>query len=896
MSLGIGTRLGRYEVIAAIGEGGMGQVYRARDTELGREVALKVLSDSFVHDPERLARFEREARTLASLNHAHIAVIHGVERSGGQTALVMELVEGEDLSRIVARGPMPLAETIPVARQIAEALDAAHERGIVHRDLKPANVKVRPDGTVKVLDFGLAKATDPPGTGVNVENSPTLTAQATRMGVILGTAAYMSPEQARGKPVDKRTDIWAFGVVLFEMIAGRRPFDGEDVTELMAAVVKSDPDWTRLPGAVPPHLARLIRRCLEKDRRKRVRDIGDVLIELDEQPPATSGASSLPPARTTARERLAWLAALVLISAVASIAAWRMKPATARSAATVTRFPLILPNDQQLGGPPTTLAIRRVGVSPDGAVIVYTANGQLYRRSLDDPKPVAISGADGTPYAPTFSPNGRSIAYLARDLREAAWVVKKVPAEGGPVITLAKLSSDHIHPNLSPTELDLSWGGSQIFLGGKNGVFAVPESGGTPQLIVPADPAKEVVSSPQLIAGGRQILFTVRRLDATGPQANSIVVQTLGTNTRQALVVGGAHGVLLPTGRMLYISGSNLMGVAFDAARAAVTGEPAVLTSDVTQRFEVSDAGTLVYEPTAGAAGPPTIVWVDRSGREEPVVTSSLPAIGNMRLSPDRTRIALTAAGDIWIWTFARHTMTRLSLTPTTVEYNPAWMPDGRRIVFDSGPQGAAADRQILLRQADGGGSARVISAAPGGWPDAIAPDGKYLMFHTLGALPSLMLQSIDPAGQPTLIAKSVALNADFSPDGRWIAYQSTESGRFEIYVQPFPAIETGRWQVSTEGGRYPLWSATGKELFFLSDANMLMATPIDPRSGFTYGTPVSLFPVGQYGQGSGSVIRNFDVSADGKKFLFVKQTVTTPPIAVVTNWFQEVERKLHSR
>jgi len=907
MSIAPGTRLGPYEVTAEIGAGGMGRVYRATDTNLRRQVAIKVLPDSVAGDADRLARFRREAEVLASLNHPNIAGIYGLEKGTGVTALVMEFVDGEDLSDVIARG-LEINDALRIANQIADALEAAHEHGIIHRDLKPANVKVRADGTVKVLDFGLAKAMAPEGghtAAGDIAHSPTVTSPAlTRLGVILGTAAYMSPEQARGRAVDKRTDIWAFGCVLFEMLAGRRPFDpstgsgsvratsnddGENIADVLAAIVKSEPSWALLPADTPPNVVRLLRRCLEKDQRRRLRDIGDVRLDLDE--PAAIGLAP-PPAIMHGRwpERLAWASLVGVLSAAGALSFFRAPhPAVAESP--IARFSIALPEGQEFNG---AGGQRNVAVSPDGKTIVYGANSQFYVRALDDPEARPIAGTnDSRPFDPVFSPSGRAIVFYIRDQTDARYKLKKVAVTGGPVLTLAEFGEDDNAQALTAPELTPAWSGDQIIGWSRTGIWTMSENGGERRLIVPMDTTVEVPSAFQLLDKGRRLLFTVRRVGQSGPQANSLVVQTIGTSERQQIVGGGARGVILPSGHLVYQSGASLLGTAFDEARLKVIGEPVVLASDVGSSWATSDVGTLLYQPAASAQGAPTIVWVTRSGQEEIITSPALPWVQHLRVSPDGSRIVLSSGGDVWIWTFTTRTMTRLSLTPQTTEFNPIWTPDAKRVVFDSNGSG---NFQVLERRADGSGSASVVLEAPGGWPNAVSPDGRYLVFHKVGPFPALMVRLLAPLGPATPLTsgKGVSLNADFSPDGRWMTYQSAESGRAEVYVQPFPNIEAGRWQISTAGGSEPIWSHDGRELFFMSGARVLTAVPIDTRHGFVAGKPAALFPAGGYT--TLYAVRHYDASPDGKRFVFTKSRIGAPSMTVVTNWYGEVRAKIGSQ
>jgi eukaryotic-like serine/threonine-protein kinase len=643
MPLQPATRVGAYEVTGLLGAGAMGEVYLARDTSLGREVALKILPDLFAHDPDRLARFEREARLLGSLNHPNIATVYGLERSDSRIALIMELVEGQTLADLILSSTphsqnsslssdsspksggnsgspsgtksqgLTITKAVALARQVAEALDAAHEHGIIHRDLKPANIKVTESGVVKVLDFGLAKVVDPPdATSARLSQSPTITSPvSTRMGVMLGTPAYMSPEQARGKTIDKRTDIWAFGCVLFEMLAGRPPFEGDSVADVLAGIVHSEPGWALVPAGVPPHVVRLLRRCLEKDPRQRLRDIGDAVLDLslDTQEATTVGPA---PARVGTRERLAWLAAVVIVGGGVGGAVWGRGSAPPEIRQ-VGRFTIPLPEGQLFSDP---AGFPRVIVSPDGRTIVYAGSGQLYRRALDDPEPRAIPGTNEAPVLPAFSPDGRFIVYYAQNPTDGIYGLRKIAVDGSTPITVRTTGDEASNPsrNRLLAEFGMTWSGNQLMSADSSGIVTVPDTGGAWRPLVSIKSGTEAASWPQLIDDGRRILFTLRNTTMTGPEASTIVAQGLDGSDRRVLVQAGAYGRVLPTGHLVYKSGSDLLAVPFDARQLAVTGKPVVLATDVPRGWDVSTTGTLVHERSSGAAGPSTLLWVDRQG------------------------------------------------------------------------------------------------------------------------------------------------------------------------------------------------------------------------------------------------------------------------------------------
>jgi Tol biopolymer transport system component len=896
MPLASGTKLGPYEILSAIGAGGMGKVYRARDTKLGRDVALKILREIFAVDGERLARFEREAKTLAALNHPHIA-IYGFEQSGATSALVMELVEGEDLAQRIARGPIPLDEALVIARQIAEGLEAAHEHGIIHRDLKPANIKVRRDGTVKVLDFGLAKAAVPdaledPG------NSPTFTSPATRVGVILGTAAYMSPEQARARAVDKRADIWAFGCVLYEMLCGRPVFGGDTITDILAAVVQHEPDWNALPASTPAPVLRLLRRCLVKDPKHRLTDMADARLELEDAiaAPHASGSPGILLEREPglvgrrSRGRAMWIAAALIFAGLASAATWWLRPSPAEPRV-VTRWRYPLPDDQKF---PFGIT-RFVTITPDGRKIAYVANRQLYIRDLDQLDAKPLPGTDEDPFQPVFSPNGKSIVYFTHVVAGGEAQIRKVAVTGGAPVTLARTRG---LPSGATWHRDLIVFGQNAPRGGEFGVHAVNDSGGTPRILVSVDGKTEHAVEPQLLDDERHVLFSVQtrnyaaRVAAKGE--GPIVVQAIGSTTRKVLVPLGLHPRVLPTGHLVYLHNGTLFGVRFDARRLEITGDTVPLVEGILQtgfssaaHLAISRNGSLVYARGINALPIQLLINVDRQGTERPLIAAP-NEYEQPRISPDRTRLAISVAGQIWIWTFATETLMRLSTNDAANHWNPVWMGD-RHVVFDSND---GSGIQIVRTPADGSGAEEVIVPAPAGYPNTIAADGKFLLYHDPAAM---MLMPLPPSGEARPLFPNIkgrVQDVEVSPDQRRIAYASNESGRFEIYVRPYPEVDGGRWQISTDGGQHPLWSRDGRELFFIAGDGMMTSVPIQPGALFGHGRPTRLFPAGHYYV---DVVRNYELTPDRKAFIMVKNA--TPDerqsIVVVTNWFDELRAKM---
>ena len=870
----------------------MGEVYRATDSNLKRSVAIKVLPASVAGDADRLARFQREAEVLAALNHPNIGAIYGIEKTPDFTALVMELVEGDDLSHCIARGPIPLDEALPIAKQMTDALEAAHEQGIIHRDLKPANIKVRSDGTVKVLDFGLAKAMEPAiAVSPGASRSPTITSPAmTVPGIILGTAAYMSPEQARGRPVDKRADIWAFGCVLYEMVTGRRAFEGEDVPLTLSHVLQREPDWNELPSDVPALLATLLRRCLVKDPRQRVRDMGDIRLALDAafelDGTAAAGRSDLAP-----WQRPASVGALVLGAvAVTALTTWIFtRPAPALPVA-VTRTSVVLPPTQIR----TNFGRRGIAISPSGTHFVYVANDQLYLRAFDELEARPMAGSAQTaPADPFFSPDGRWIGFFsARDR-----ALEKIAIGGGAAVRLAAANP----------AFGASWGkdGTIVYFQDRQGILRVSASGGKPEVLVEVE-APAQVQQPQMLPGGRVLLYTrCMSRGCSSPEtwdAAQVVIEDLATKERTVLVNGGTDARYLPTGHLVYALGNRLLAVPFDLSRRTVTGGPVVLLEGMTRagngaaNADVSQTGTLVY--VAGEVERTrTLVWVDRAGREQ-VISAPPRRYYTPRLSPDGSRVVTYADDgerDLWVWDFARSSLTRLTVTPATEMFG-VWTPDGRRVVFSS-------DRRALVwRAADGTGTVeRLAESSEDAWPMSISPDGTRLVYmRGPFAKADLYVLTLDAErrSEPLIVTEFGESNAEISPDGRWLAYQGNASGQDEVYVQPFPLVDRGRWKISTAGGTEPLWSPDGRELFYRTQA-ALMRVPVETTSAFKAGVP-SLVVAGAYFGGPG---RSYDISRDGQRFLMMKARIDPDDplagltqIVVVQHWLEELKQRVPTR
>ena len=915
MSLTAGSRLGPYEIVSPLGAGGMGEVYRAHDTKLGRDVAVKILPDLFVTDPERVARFEREAQLLAALNHPHIAAIYGLEESGATKVLVLELVEGESLAQKLegTRGSgLGTSEALAIARQIIDALEAAHEKGIIHRDLKPANIMFTADGQVKVLDFGLAKldpsgATESGGPG-GLTHSPTLTVAATQAGMLLGTAAYMSPEQARGRAADKRADVWAFGCVLFEMLTGKRAFEGEDATDVIAAVVRGEPDWTALPDTVPAYIRTLIKRCLEKDRKARVGDVAALRYVMVEGATGVEGSAQASQQTAVARRfpfggpqgrqpsaLIAGGAAIAVVAVAATWLATRQAPVPKPP----TRFGIVPPASQALGGAPPD---RNLVISSDGTHIVYVgggaSGGQLIVRALDQLDSVALPGITGV-RSPFLSPDGRWIGFFSNvDL-------KKVSINGGPPITLCRTTG---------APRGASWGPDDTIVFATSdtgtGLLTVPAGGGEPKVLTKPDTAHGELDHllPSVLPGGRGVLFTIA---LQSPIENAqIAVLDLKSNQKKILIRGGSQGEYVESGHLVYGAAGTLRAVRFDLSRMEVVSDPVPVIEHVSMgtsgaaNYAVSRSGALLYAPgTSG--GERSLVWVDRQGHEEAIPAPPRAYVAP-RISPDGARVAVEIRDqeqDIWIWELARRTLTRLTFDPSP-DSSPVWTPDDRRIIFASGRvQGGS--QNLFWQPADGTGAAEQLTKSPNQQlPSAMTPDGTRVIFRETipAAAWDLEMLTLDPKRQtqPLLQAAMNQWNGEVSPDGRWLAYQSDESGQSEIYVRPFPNVNSGRWQVSTSGGRTPAWARSGRELFYLDANNLMTAVPVQTSSTFGAGNPAKVLTTAPW---VGAAHRTYDVSPDGKRFLIIKdardddpKSTTTPSMVVVLNWLEDLKARIPAR
>jgi serine/threonine-protein kinase len=886
MAISEGTRFGPYEIVAKIGAGGMGEVYRATDTNLKRDVAVKILPESFAKDKDRLARFQREAEILASLNHPNIATIHGLEQAGDQTVIVMELVEGPTLADRIVEGPISSDEAMRIALQVAAALEAAHGKHIVHRDLKPANVKLKDDGTVKVLDFGISKPIDASA----ISGGPALrtTPAVTQTGVILGTAAYMSPEQARGKLVDERTDIWAFGCLLFEMLTGQPAFVGEDVMATLARVIDRDTDLSSMPGTISPAVRNTIKLCLEKSPNRRISDIRDVRLALEgvfeSQLPRTAGTASATPLW---RRALPVAAAIGVTSAVVGLGAWLTLQPEPRA---VVRFDYDLPEGQL----PRNIVRPIVALSPDGRRFAYNTTGGIYVRELSELEARLIPGTEEALVNPFFSPDGRSVGYVGVDGR-----LKRIAISGGAPVVVAE-GLDNV--------FGVSWGSDGVILIGQpEGILRVSANGGEPELVIAAHD-DEMLYGPSLLPDGDTLLFTSGR--PPNWDTAQIVAESLSTGERTVLVAGGSDARYVPSGHLVYALDDGLFAVAFDAENLAVSGGPAPLLQGLfrspgltaASNYGLADDGTLIYftsDATTADLPGPTLTWVDHGGNEETIGMEPCAGCVDLSLSPDGTRAALTvlrggdtAGADVWIWTFESSTLSRLTFE-SQIQVFPAWSPDSRRIAYRT-------LEGLFSRPSDGtGAQEQLLEVASNAAAYDLSAESELIFVQQTsgGASQDVLVLDLSAEGPPrTLLATAFdEARPALSPDGRWIAYESDETGQREIYVRPYPDVDTGKWQVSTNGGSQPIWSPDNGTLYFLS-ADQLMAAEVETDPTFRRRTPQALFGLDGF-QIAANSLRNYDISADGERFLMMKTgsgpaaTPGTSRVVVVQNWVEELKR-----
>jgi len=903
----IGETLSHFRLTDKLGEGGMGVVYRAEDTKLGREVAIKMLPEAFTQDAERLARFEREARVLASLNHPNIAAIHGLEEVEGRRFLIMELAEGETLAERIARGPIPLAETLNIAVQMAEALDAAHDQGVVHRDLKPANVKVTPEGKVKILDFGLAKAleteTSGPGSQPALTQSPTLTAQMTGVGVLLGTAAYMSPEQARGEAADRRADIWAFGVVLMEMLSGESVYAAKTVSDTLAGVLAREPEWDSLPKETPRSVRTLVERCLEKEARDRLQAIGEARIAI-ERYLAVPEADRLEamPSETTPRpgwqRALPWVVAGALALGLGA-AVWTLQLREPASQSPI-RVTLQAPDESPLfDGYGSSVVI-----SPDGSRVAYVVSGEkgreLHLHSFDRWQAtlaVTGSGEGSGPYHPFFSPSGEWLGFVTPT------ELKKVPVTGGTPITLCEVSLSR----------GASWGtdGTVVFAPEPtSGLFKVPDTGGEPEPLTVLDEGKNELSHrwPQILPGSRAVLFTSHNQGSDFDEA-ILELLILDTGERKMLHRGGSYGRYVSSGHVVYVNKETLFAFPFDLGKLEPTGPAAPVVEGVRAhgdqggaQYSVSADGKLVYVSGAAPQIGYSMVWVDREGNSTPLWPE--PQIySSPSVSPDGKKIAVEIQSDgnsdVWIYDLERAVPTRLTFDEAE-DTDPVWSPDGRQIAFSSSRDGTP---NLYRKAADGSGAVeRLTESGRIQSPSSWSPDGRLLAYveQRPKTQADIWLLPLEETGEPQLFLSTPFLEygAVFSPDGRWLAYGSNESDEWEVYVRP-ASSGSGKWQISSEGGTWPVWSDDGSELFYRGPNGGIQVVEVDTQNEtFRASRPRQLIEGSFYNPLE--IFSLFYPARDSTRFVMFEgetdsSVVAHEHIQVVLNWFDELERTFAS-
>jgi eukaryotic-like serine/threonine-protein kinase len=897
-----GRRLGPYEILSPIGAGGMGEVYKARDARLNRIVAIKVLPAHLADRAELRERFEREARTIASLNHPHICTLHDIGQQEGIDYLVMEYLEGETLAQRLQKGPLPLEQVLQYAIEIADALDKAHRKGVTHRDLKPGNIMLTKAGT-KLLDFGLAKLKQEAApANVPLSDLPTAKDPLTAQGSIVGTLQYMAPEQLEGKEVDARTDIFAFGAVVYEMATGKRAFEGKSQASLIAAILEREPPaMSSLQPMTPPALDRVAKKCLAKEPEKRWQAASDVCDELKW---IAEGGSQVGLTRTAAtrgfgalsrRELIIGAGTLLSGVAIAGVAVWNLRPSQAPAPQPVTRTVITLPPGQQLAGLENGLA---VALSPDGTRLAYVARQggaqQLYLRAMDSLEAQPIPSTEGG-VSPFFSPDGQWVGFFA------SGKLKKVSVSGGAALTLGDAAQ----------ALGASWGAQGIiaFASTVGVLQQVPDPGGAPQPLTRFEKGEASQRWPEFLPGGKVVLFAVgpNALNFTNAQ---VAVQSVGTGQRRNLIQGATQPRYAPSGHLVYAQRGSLMAVPFDPQRLEVTGSAVPMVEGVLQspasgaaQYSFSASGSLVYVPGDAQSAQSRLVWVSRNGAEQPVAAPA-HAYANPRLSPDGRRVAVVITeqeSQTWLYDLSRETLTRFTFEGSS-NTAPAWTPDGKWIAFQSNKEGQP---DLFWQLADGGGGLeRLTTSEYNHVPMSWSPDGQLLGFMEINPATGYdiwVLRMGDPSAGSVQARKAqpflrTAFNESvprFSPDGRWLAYISDESGRFEIYVQAYPG-PGGKWQISPEGGKEPVWNPNGRELFYRSGGKM-MAVDIATQPSFAAGKPRMLFE-GQYVP-TPVTAPNYDVSPDGQRFLMLKpsESAQAAPtqINVVLNWFEELKQKV---
>ena len=902
MTLAPGAQLGPHQIIGLLGAGGMGEVYRAHDTKLNRQVAIKILPAEYARDPERVARFQREAQAVAALNHPGVAAIYELALANDVRFLVLELVEGETLAERLRRGPLPVEDALVITKEICEALEAAHEKGICHRDLKPANIKLTEEGRVKVLDFGLAKVLQDNSAHGSVANSPTLSLAGTLPGMILGTAGYMSPEQAKGFAADHRSDIFSLGCILYELLTGRQAFEGETASEILASVLKSEPDLSRLPARLNPRVVELLRRCLEKQPKRRWHAVADLRVEIEGV--LASGVLAEPP-RGAARawwRRALPVAAGVLAGAIAAGAAvWNFKPAPQP---TITRFSIAVPEEQQF-----TLANRHLlAWSPDGSQLAYVASNRLFLRTMDDvtSRPLASGDIQATA-SPVFSPDSRSLAFYSVTDR----AIKRVSVSGGAAVTICG--------GIAQSPYGLDWSADAILFVLSQGVMRVSPNGGTPETIVPAVTG-ETNASPQMLPGGQHVLFSVAKGDAPNRwESGQIVVQRPGSSERKVLIDGGGDARYVPTGHLVYALSGTLFAVPFDVQRLEVTGGPVPIIEGVrraavvpnvppTTQFAFSSTGSAAYipGPTSVSSTQSDLALMGRDGKATPLKLPPGPYQGP-RVSPDGRFVAYSSddakEAIIWVHDLAG-TSSATRLTFGGKNLFPVWSADSRSVAYQSDRDG---DLSIYRQRADGTGTAERMTKAETGTvhkPEAWSPSGNRLLYsvakdarYTLWSLNVTDGKSTPWGGvQSTTVPQAV-----ISRDGRWVAYQSSETGSNEIFVQPFPGGGAKYMVPREQDNHHPAWSADGRELYYIPRFGVSYVIPVRTEPRFSFGTPTAIDRGGR-SEGPAIAHRNHDVLPDGRIVGVVPGGSATgrapvpTHIQVVLNWFEDLKQRVPTK
>jgi Tol biopolymer transport system component len=899
MTLNVGTQLGSFEITGLLGKGGMGEVYRATDTKLGREVAIKTLPATLADDADRLSRFEREAKLLATLNHAHIAAVHSLDETDGTLYIAMELVEGESLEARLKTGPIPLEEALTYGLQIASALEAAHEKGVVHRDLKPANIMLTSEGMIKVLDFGLAKAFAGNPNEASPAHSPALSVAMTQQGLVLGTAGYMSPEQASGQATDQRADVWAFGVVMYEMLTGQPVFSGESVPHILADVLKTTPDWTRLP-ALHPRLKLMLERCLEKKPRERYHAIADARADLEHALADPSGAKVAPgdaALATEPRSLLPWAAATVVLAALAAAAAWFAKPEPPLQ---VSRWAHVIPDDVEFG---PGNGRNMIGISPDGTTIAFTTTRNIYLRSIDALGSRPIAGTENCGAAcsePTFSPDGQWLVYRDGIVGGLA----KIPVIGGTPVSL-------VTDVPAGAGAGLSWGSDDsIRYGALDGIYRVPADGGEPELVVSAESLGTAIAAPQLLDNGAILFSTL---------GQGIAVQPPDFDTPPFALFPGTFAKYVETGHIVYKNGDTLFAVPFDVDALEVTGGPVPVVPQVLGgRFSISASGSLAYQPGTleQAVTTTELTLVDRTGQQTPLAVASR-SYHNPRISPDGARLAVEASGtddstDIWVYELDGRTQMR-QLAAEGNNTRPMWTPDGEQLTFTSDRDGWS---RIYLQSADLSGTAVALTPAEFSNVPLVAeswtPDGRTLAFSQMGTPPrSLWTVTFDGNGEPGEPVRFAggetdgdAFSGAFSPDGNWLVYMRVLGvGNEQLFMEPFPPNGT-RFQLTQTSGSNPLWSPGGTELFYrYGQQTLLGAGGEPPRPPELFSIEITLDPAPRFSTERALPIENFsvsgreyDITPDGERFIVVfpersssSDEIPRNQIYVVQNWLEEL-------